>query len=65
MNLSTSQAINRSKEVGVRKVVGAFRNQLIGQLTTAGIYNFGVEKLPKSILIYDELKKERITKLNF
>ena len=41
------------------------KNQLIGQLTTAGIYNFDVEKLPKSILIYDELKKERITKLNF
>ena len=41
------------------------KNQLIGQLTTTGIYNFDVEKLPKSILIYDELKKERITKLNF
>uniref|UniRef100_UPI00404AC65A ABC transporter permease n=1 Tax=Fulvivirga sp. TaxID=1931237 RepID=UPI00404AC65A len=31
VNLSTSRAINRAKEVGVRKVVGSSRNQLIRQ----------------------------------
>jgi len=31
MNLSTARASNRAKEVGVRKIVGAARNSLIGQ----------------------------------
>lgn len=31
MNLATAQSIKRSKEVGIRKVVGALRNQLIRQ----------------------------------
>jgi putative ABC transport system permease protein len=31
MNLATARSANRSKEVGVRKVVGASRNQLVGQ----------------------------------
>jgi putative ABC transport system permease protein len=31
INLSTARATKRSKEVGLRKVVGAFRRQLIGQ----------------------------------
>lgn len=31
MNLSTARAIKRSKEVGLRKVMGAFRHQLIRQ----------------------------------
>jgi putative ABC transport system permease protein len=31
VNLSTARAINRAKEVGVRKVVGAYRTQLIYQ----------------------------------
>lgn len=32
VNLSTVQALKRSKEVGVRKVLGAGKNQLIGQI---------------------------------
>jgi putative ABC transport system permease protein len=31
VNLSTARATKRAKEVGLRKVVGAFKNQLIGQ----------------------------------
>lgn len=31
VNLSTARAIDRAKEVGMRKVIGAFRKQLIGQ----------------------------------
>src|SRR6185312_5616162 len=31
MNLSTIRAVDRSKEVGLRKVLGAMRNNLVGQ----------------------------------
>ena len=31
MNLSTARSVKRAKEVGVRKVVGAYRNSLMGQ----------------------------------
>lgn len=34
INLSTSKALARSKEVGVRKVVGAYKNQLVAQFLT-------------------------------
>ncbi|MEP2669306.1 MAG: ABC transporter permease [Cyclobacteriaceae bacterium] len=34
INLSTSKALARSKEIGVRKVVGAYKNQLVFQFLT-------------------------------
>ncbi len=41
INLSTARAVDRAKEVGLRKVVGAYKRQLIGQfLTEALLVNF-------------------------
>lgn len=37
INLSTARAVNRVKEVGVRKVVGAVRSQLINQFMSESI----------------------------
>jgi putative ABC transport system permease protein len=37
INLSTARATKRAKEVGLRKVVGAFRNQLIGQYLSESV----------------------------
>ena len=37
MNLATARSANRAKEVGVRKVMGAYRNQLVGQFMTESI----------------------------
>ncbi len=40
VNLSTARAIERAKEVGIRKVVGAFKHQLISQfLVEAALVN--------------------------
>jgi putative ABC transport system permease protein len=37
MNLSTARSANRAKEVGVRKVLGSYRSQLIGQFIAESI----------------------------
>ncbi|MEO1256153.1 MAG: FtsX-like permease family protein, partial [Bacteroidota bacterium] len=41
VNLSTARSIDRAKEVGLRKVIGAFKKQLVGQfLFEAFLINF-------------------------
>lgn len=37
INLSTARATKRAKEVGMRKVVGAYKNQLVGQYLSESI----------------------------
>ena len=41
------------------------KTNILGQLTTAGLYKFNINKTPKGILVYDELKKASITKFSF
>jgi len=41
------------------------KQKIIGQLTTAGIYFFDINDIPKNIMIYDDIKEELITKTNF
>ncbi|MFA0964453.1 ABC transporter permease [Roseivirga sp. BDSF3-8] len=41
INLTTARAVNRAREVGLRKVIGAYKLQLVGQfLTEALMVNF-------------------------
>ena len=41
------------------------KSSVIGQLTTAGIYIFNINNLPKGIIISDNLKNVDITKFSF
>lgn len=41
------------------------KSNSIGQMTSAGIYNFTIHKLPKGIIIYDAIKNVEITKFSF
>ncbi len=40
------------------------KSNVLGQLTTAGIYNFNINNLPKGIIIYDDIKQVEITKFS-
>lgn len=54
---SSSSVVYDVDEKGNKSIV-------IGQLTTAGIYNFNINNLPKGIIIYDDLKQVEITKFS-
>ena len=41
------------------------KSNVIGQLTTAGIYKFNINNLPKGIIVFDDIKKVDITKFSF
>ncbi|MEO1049335.1 MAG: ABC transporter permease [Bacteroidota bacterium] len=52
INLSTARAVKRSKEVGIRKVVGARKSNLISQfLTEAFVYNAVAVMLGAAIVL--------------
>lgn len=51
MNLSTARAMKRAKEVGLRKVMGAFRHQLIKQFLGETIILVGVSLVLGAILL--------------
>jgi hypothetical protein len=41
------------------------RGYFIGQLNSVGIYNFKVTTIPKGIIVYDDIKETKITKIMF
>ncbi|OJJ21429.1 hypothetical protein BKI52_12830 [marine bacterium AO1-C] len=52
INLSTARSLDRAKEVGIRKVVGAYRSQLIGQFLLEALL-LNLVALGLAILIVD------------
>ena len=52
INLSTARSLDRAKEVGIRKVVGAYRSQLIGQFLLEALF-LNLVSLGLSVLILD------------
>jgi putative ABC transport system permease protein len=57
INLATARAINRAKEVGVRKAVGSLRAQLIGQFMTESVLLNGFAVVLALILVALALPK--------
>jgi putative ABC transport system permease protein len=57
INLATARAVNRAKEVGVRKAVGSLRGQLIGQFMTESILLNGFAVILALILVALALPK--------
>ena len=41
------------------------KQKIIGQITTAGVYTFEINNIPKNIMLYDDIKDVLITQTNF
>jgi ABC-type transport system, involved in lipoprotein release, permease component len=52
MNLATARSANRAKEVGIRKVMGSQRGQLISQFITESVLMATMSALLSLLLIY-------------
>jgi putative ABC transport system permease protein len=52
VNLSTARAVNRAKEVGVRKTIGAKRGALIGQFLTEALLLTAIAVLAGLVLLF-------------
>ncbi|MBN1222009.1 MAG: ABC transporter permease [Candidatus Aminicenantes bacterium] len=71
INLATSRASNRAKEVGMKKVVGASRKQLVGQfllesvLTTGLALIFGFIIAEILLPVFNSILSGRLTILSF
>lgn len=57
INLATARAINRAREVGVRKAVGSQRSQLIGQFMTESVLLNGFAVILALVLVAASLPK--------
>jgi putative ABC transport system permease protein len=57
INLATARAINRAREVGVRKAVGSQRSQLIGQFMTESVLLNGFAVILALLLVAVSLPK--------
>jgi putative ABC transport system permease protein len=52
MNLSTARSANRAKEVGIRKVLGSLRGQLMGQFFTESVVVVGFAMIIGLVLLF-------------
>ncbi|MCP4724990.1 MAG: FtsX-like permease family protein [bacterium] len=55
INLTTARSVNRAREVGVRKVVGSMRSQLIRQFLGESLFTSLISMLLALVLIYSAL----------
>ena len=56
INLSTARASKRAKEVGLRKVVGAFKNQLINQYLSESVMIAFISLIIATLLTYPAIE---------
>lgn len=67
MNLSTARSANRAKEVGIRKVLGTMRSDLIGQFLTESVLmsllSFALAIIIALVLMpfFDQLASKKLT----
>jgi putative ABC transport system permease protein len=52
MNLSTAQAATRAKEIGIRKVLGSLRGQMIRQFLSEAMLYTGIATIIALVLVY-------------